>query len=276
HVAEREGVGAVDRERAVVDDVADDRSAGAAVAELQRGSADGGAAGIGVGTGVGDGGTALDRHSATSADAAGIGPGEALVEDQLGIVGDGRALQAVGIADQRAAADVPVLGASAGQGPDRGADLVEDGKPAVLLRRTDSADIEGAEQRSRDYRVAELEGVAPGPEHIAVDGETGSERERKRTAGEVDGGAAAIDRALVEDAAGSGHVDRAVDHPEVDDRALRVAGDGQALIAVASARVLIELAPSPETVAPLLSVPALLIVFFLPVTLKVWFIVAPL
>src|SRR5262245_26122960 len=160
------------------------------------------------------------------------GPGEALVENQLGIVGDGRALQTVGVADQRAAADVPVLGASAGQRPDRGADLVEDGKPAVLLRGADVADIEDAEQRSRDYRVAELEGVAPSPEHIAVDGETGSERERKRTAREVDRGTAAIDSALVEDAAGSGHVD-----PEVGDRALRVAGDGQGLIDDASARV---------------------------------------
>src|SRR5262249_59743476 len=112
-----------------------------------------------------------------------------------GIVGDGGGLQAVGVADQRAAADVPVLGARAGQRPDRGADLVEDGKPAVLLRRTDVADIEGAEQRSRDYWVAELEGVAPSPEHIAVDGETGGERERTRTAREVDRGTAAIDRA---------------------------------------------------------------------------------
>src|SRR5262245_51183908 len=72
---------------------------------------------------------------------------------------------------------------------------------------------------------------------VSVDGETGSERERKRTAREVDRGTAAIDRALVEDAAGSGHVDGAVDHPEVGDRALRVAGDGQGLIDDASARV---------------------------------------
>src|SRR5262245_40810407 len=38
----------------------------------------------------------------------------------------------------------------------------------------------------------------------------------------------------------------------------------------------IELLPLPETVTPLLSVPALLIVFCVPVTLKVWLMVAPL
>jgi hypothetical protein len=40
--------------------------------------------------------------------------------------------------------------------------------------------------------------------------------------------------------------------------------------------LVIELMPSPETVSPLLIVPALLIVFWVPVTLKVWLMVAPL
>jgi hypothetical protein len=38
----------------------------------------------------------------------------------------------------------------------------------------------------------------------------------------------------------------------------------------------IVLIPFPATVTPLLSVPALVIVFWLPVTLKVWLMVAPL
>jgi hypothetical protein len=38
----------------------------------------------------------------------------------------------------------------------------------------------------------------------------------------------------------------------------------------------IELTPFPETAIPVLSVPALTIVFCVPVTLNVWFIVAPL
>src|SRR5262249_39972959 len=152
-----------------------------------------GAAGVGIGAGEGHRAATLHRHAAAAPDAAGIGPGEALVEDQRCVVGDRGALQAVGVADQRAAADIPVLRAGAGQGPDRGTDLVEDGKPAVLLRGADGADVERAWKTWRDLGVSELEYVTSGPEHIATDGVTGRERkrERPRAAREVDGGAAA-------------------------------------------------------------------------------------
>ena len=48
HAGKRDGVAAVERQRAVVGDVADDAAAGAAIAELQRAGADRRAAGIGV------------------------------------------------------------------------------------------------------------------------------------------------------------------------------------------------------------------------------------
>ena len=51
HAAESQRIGSVDRQGAVVRDVADDRSARAAVAELQRAAADRGPAGIRVGPG---------------------------------------------------------------------------------------------------------------------------------------------------------------------------------------------------------------------------------
>jgi len=44
---------------------------------------------------------------------------------------------------------------------------------------------------------------------------------------------------------------------------------------VAPARFVTELMPPPETVSPLLSVPALSIVFWLPATLNVWLMNAP-
>ena len=72
---------------------------------------------------------------ADPADTAGIGAGEALTEDQGRVVVDRAALQAVGIADQDAATDVPVLRARAGQRPDRRPDLVEGGEPLILLPR---------------------------------------------------------------------------------------------------------------------------------------------
>src|SRR6516164_8083927 len=75
------GVGTVDSECAVVDHVADDRAAGAAVAKLQGSVTDRRAAGIGVCTGKEHGTTTLDRYRAAAADIAGIGPGKALVEN---------------------------------------------------------------------------------------------------------------------------------------------------------------------------------------------------
>ena len=48
HAIEDHFVGAVDDERAVVDDVAHDRAGGAAIAELQRARIDRRAAGVGV------------------------------------------------------------------------------------------------------------------------------------------------------------------------------------------------------------------------------------
>ena len=75
------GVGTVDSECAVVDHVADDRAAGAAVAELQRTAIDRRATGIGVCTGKDDGTATLARYRAAAADIAGIGPGKALVEN---------------------------------------------------------------------------------------------------------------------------------------------------------------------------------------------------
>src|SRR5262249_41958520 len=180
-VGEGESVGAIDREGAVVDDVAHDRSARAAVAELQRRAVDRRAAGIRVRTGTDDGAAALNRDGAAAADAAGIGAGEALAERQRRVVGDCRSLKAVGVADQRAAADGPVLCAAAGQRPRGSADLVEDGEALILLSGANIADVEGAEEASRYLRVAKLEGIAAGPQHVAADVETRRERQRERT-----------------------------------------------------------------------------------------------
>ena len=69
--AQGEGIGVIDRKRAIIEDVAGDRSARSAVAELQRAGIDRGAAEIGVGGGEdGRAGAVLLERAGSGNDAA--------------------------------------------------------------------------------------------------------------------------------------------------------------------------------------------------------------
>ncbi len=99
---------AVEDQRAIVGDVADDAAAGAAIAELQRAATDHGAAGVGVGAGQDRRSGASLRHRSRPADDAAEVQRIAAVEDQRTVIGDVADDAAAGAAIaelQRAAAD---------------------------------------------------------------------------------------------------------------------------------------------------------------------------
>src|SRR4029079_1195659 len=122
-----------------------------------------------------------------------------------------RRAEAVGIADERAADDGPVLRACSRQGPDRAADFVERREALILLRRSDVIDV----KRIAAF-AAELEDVVACAEHGAVDHRARSKRQRHRARTGREG---KIDRY----AAGAG--DRTgIEHVTVDDRNIHRGG----------------------------------------------------
>ena len=128
-VCEGDRVRAVERERAVVGDVARDRPGGAAVTDLQGAGGDRGAAGIGVGPRQRRGaGTAL-LHRAAARDVAAERPGAGAIEEKTAVIGDvaGNRSSGAAVTDlQRAAADRGAAGIGVGPGQRRraGADLL--------------------------------------------------------------------------------------------------------------------------------------------------------
>ena len=123
HAGIGQRVAAVEHQRGVVDDVADDTAGGAAVADLQRPRADRRAAGIGVGAGEDRGSGPGLGERAGAADHAGIGHRVAAVEDERAVVDDvaDDAAGGAAIADlQRAGADRRGAGIGVGAGEDRG------------------------------------------------------------------------------------------------------------------------------------------------------------
>ena len=83
---QRHRVGAVDHQRAIVDDIANDRARGAAIAQLQRAAGDGGAAGVAVAGGEDGGASACLHHAARAADLPAKGHRVGAVEGQRAIV----------------------------------------------------------------------------------------------------------------------------------------------------------------------------------------------
>ena len=153
-------VGAVEDERAIVDDVAGDRAAGAAIAELQGAGADRGAAAVAVVGGEDRGAGADLADGAAAGDAAGKGHGVGAVEGQRAIVDDVAGDRAAGAAVaelQRAGADrgaaavavvpvrisvpAPIFSSGCGRWSRDGAGLGRDPDRDIELRVMESSTI---------------------------------------------------------------------------------------------------------------------------------------
>ena len=185
--AERVAVGTVERQHAVVDDIADYAATGAAIAELQRAVADRGVAAIGA-VGGQDGGAGAGLFDiARARDHAAIGVAVGAVENerpQIDRIADDRSGRAAATDLERTAVDDGGAGVrvGAGQHPGAAAVLGEDGETrAGVANRAGQCVVARIGTAERDGAVL----VVAGQRHRAGVGED----DRARTGGFDEGGA---------------------------------------------------------------------------------------